>query len=74
MYGYIAAPPEEFIPEDWHGQLVAITAGMWNGPIEEGERALAPLREVAEPIVDLYGEIPYAALQSMIDDPPGKRN
>ena len=47
---------------------------MWNGPVEEGERALQPLRDVAEPIVDLYGEIPYTALQSMIDDPPGKRN
>ena len=73
-FGYIAAPPEDFIPEEWHGKLVAITAGMWNGPVEEGERALAPLRTFAEPIVDLYGEIPYAELQSMIDDPPGKRN
>jgi FAD/FMN-containing dehydrogenase len=26
------------------------------------------------PIVDLYGEILYVQLQSMIDDPPGKRN
>ena len=73
-FGYIAAPPEEFIPEEWHGKLVAVTAGMWNGPVEEGKRALKPLREVAEPIADLYGEIPYAGLQSMIDDPPGKRN
>ena len=73
-FGYIAAPPEEFIPEEWHGRLVAVTAGMWNGPVEEGVRALQALREVAEPIADLYGEIPYAELQSMIDDPPGKRN
>jgi len=74
VYGYIAAPPEEFIPEQWHGKLVAITGGMWNGPVDEGERALQVLREVAEPIADLYAEIPYAGLQSMIDDPPGKRN
>jgi len=73
-FGYIAAPPEEFIPSDWHGKKVVITAGMWNGPVEEGERMLQPLREVAEPIVDLYGEIPYVELQQMIDDPPGKRN
>jgi FAD/FMN-containing dehydrogenase len=73
-FGYIAAPPEEFIPEEWHGRLVAVTAGMWNGPVAEGERALKPLREAVDPIVDLYGEIPYAELQSMIDDPPGKRN
>jgi FAD/FMN-containing dehydrogenase len=73
-FGYIAAPPEEFIPEEWHGKRLAVTAGMWNGSVEEGELALAPLRSFAEPIVDLYGEIPYAELQSMIDDPPGKRN
>ena len=73
-FGFIAAPPEEFIPAEWHGKLVAVTAGMWNGSVEEGERALAPIRGAAEPIVDLYGELPYAALQSMIDDPPGKRN
>lgn len=73
-FGYIAAPPEEFIPAEWHGKLLAITAGMWNGPVEEGERALQALRGVADPIVDLYDEIPYAGLQSMIDDPPGKRN
>jgi FAD/FMN-containing dehydrogenase len=74
MFGYITAPPEEFVPPEWRGKLVAVTGGMWNGPIDEGERALQPLREVAEPIVDLYGEIPYVELQSMIDDPPGKRN
>ncbi len=74
VFGYIAAPPEDFIPEEWHGKKMAITAGMWNGPAEEGERALEPLRTAVEPIVDLYGEIPYAELQQMIDDPPGKRN
>ena len=74
VFGYIAAPPEEFIPEEWRGKLVAVTGGMWNGPVEEGERALQPLRDVAAPIADLFGEIPYTALQSMIDDPPGKRN
>ena len=73
-FGYITAPPEEFIPEEWRGRLVAVTAGMWSGSVEEGERALQPLREVVEPIADLYGEIPYTELQSMIDDPPGKRN
>jgi FAD/FMN-containing dehydrogenase len=72
--GYITAPPEDFIPSEWHGKLMAVTAGMWNGPVEEGEQALKPLREAVEPIVDLYGEIPYVEFQSMIDDPPDHRN
>jgi FAD/FMN-containing dehydrogenase len=35
---------------------------------------LHDLLETAPPIVSLFGEMPYAELQSMIDDPPGKRN
>ena len=49
---YLTAPPEDFVPEEWHGKLVAAVAGMWNGPVEEGERALQPLREVVESIAD----------------------
>jgi FAD/FMN-containing dehydrogenase len=71
---YLAAPPEEFVPPAWHGERVVALAGCWNGPVEEGERVLRPLIGAAEPIVDLFGEMPYAAFQSMIDDPPGLRN
>ena len=68
------APPEDFIPSAWQGQRVVALAGCWNGPVEEGERVLRPLIGAAEPIVDLFGAMPYAAFQSMIDDPPGLRN
>ena len=71
---YITAPPEPFIPAEWQGRLVAGIAGMWAGPIEEGERQLRDVLAAARPIVNLFGEMPYAELQSMIDDPPGKRN
>ena len=71
---YITAPPEPFIPPQWQGRLVAGIAGMWAGPIEEGERRLREVLRTAQPIVNLFGEMPYAELQSMIDDPPGKRN
>ena len=47
---------------------------MWAGAVEEGERALHDLLGAARPVVNLFGEMPYAELQSMIDDPPGKRN
>ena len=49
-------------------------AGIWAGPPEQGEAALRDLIGVARPVVNLFGEIPYAEFQSMIDDPPGKRN
>jgi hypothetical protein len=73
-FGYVTAPPEEFIPPEWQGRRIAGIIGCWHGDPDEGERVIAPLLEVAEPIVNLFGPIPYAQLQSMIDDPPGNRH
>ena len=41
----------------------------YNGPIEQGERVLAPARRFGKPMADLVGPMPYAARQSMIDAP-----
>jgi FAD/FMN-containing dehydrogenase len=41
----------------------------YNGPIEEGERVLAPARNFGNPMADLVGPMPYAARQSMLDAP-----
>jgi FAD/FMN-containing dehydrogenase len=46
---------------------VAIIAA-YNGPIADGERALAPIRAFGPPVADLIGPIPYTALQTMLDD------
>ena len=40
----------------------------YNGPIDEGEAALRPLREYGPPIADLVGPMPYTAQQTMLDD------
>jgi FAD/FMN-containing dehydrogenase len=72
--GFLTAPPEPFIPEEWQGRMIAAIVGCWNGPVDEGERALRPLLETREAIVDLFGPMPYADFQCMIDDPPGLRN
>ena len=71
---YLTAPPEPFIPAEWQGRVMMGLAGMWAGDVEEGKRALHDLIGSARPIVNLFGEMPYVELQSMIDDPPGKRN
>jgi hypothetical protein len=41
----------------------------YNGDLEEGERVLAPARSFGQPLVDLVGPIPYAARQTMLDEP-----
>src|SRR5690606_24855960 len=47
-FAYLTAPPEDDIPDELHNELVAVILGMHMGPLEEGERALTPFREVGE--------------------------
>ena len=41
----------------------------YNGPIEAGEKVLAPLRQFGNPIADLVGPVPYCMRQTMLDTP-----
>src|SRR3954447_10860013 len=61
------APPVPFLPEDWHGKPIVALLGVYSGGVDEGLEALAPLRKLAEPVADLFGPIPYIAMQSLID-------
>jgi FAD/FMN-containing dehydrogenase len=69
------APPEPFVPPELVGQRVIALVGCWCGDMADGERALAPLRALG-PAVDLFGPMPYAALQGPLDGgaPHGLRN
>ncbi len=53
------APPMPFIPEEVHGQVVTLAMMVYTGDVEEGLRVVAPFRELAEPIVDMIGPMPY---------------
>ncbi|HUO71275.1 MAG TPA: FAD-binding oxidoreductase [Solirubrobacteraceae bacterium] len=64
---FISAPPEPFVPEEMHFAPMFGIVVCWTGSIEEGERVLAPIREVAQPVMDMVQPIPYVALQSMLD-------
>lgn len=48
--------------------VVALILG-YNGPIEEGEKVLAPARAFGEPLADLVQPMPYMVRQSLMDDP-----
>ena len=53
------APPLPFVPPEHHGQLVILALVAYAGPAEAGQRALAPLRALADPIADMVKPIPY---------------
>jgi FAD/FMN-containing dehydrogenase len=70
---YQIAPPLPFIPEKRHGDTFALFVACWAGPVEEGERALKPLHDVAPVFAEAVGAMPYPALNSAFDGlyPPG---
>ena len=47
------APPMPFVPAEHHGKLVIFAMLCYAGAAEAGERAVAPFRALAKPIVDM---------------------
>jgi FAD binding domain/Berberine and berberine like len=64
---FVSAPPEPFVPPEMHFKPITGVVICWTGSQEEGEKICAPIREVAQPVMDMVGPIPYAALQGMLD-------
>ncbi|HSK93389.1 MAG TPA: FAD-binding oxidoreductase [Candidatus Angelobacter sp.] len=58
----MGCPPMPMIPEELHGTPVLFSLVCWSGDLEEGERVLGTLREIAEPIADLVAPITYPEL------------
>jgi FAD/FMN-containing dehydrogenase len=72
----ITAPPADFVPEPARGKPAVGVIVCWAGPLDEGERFLAPLRAFGPPAVDLIQPMPYTAVQQLLDagNPPGMHN
>jgi FAD/FMN-containing dehydrogenase len=49
------------------GHPVCAMAMCYNGPVDEGERAIKAIRDFEAPIAGEVGPIPYTALQTMLD-------
>ena len=76
FFGWQIAPSLPFIPEDRVGDLFCVLVACWNGPHNEAERVLRPLRDVAEVKAEHVGVMPFPILQSAFDDivPKGMQN
>ena len=68
-------PDEELFPADVVDEPKIGIVGCYAGSVADGERALGPLREIAEPIADFSGTMPYVDLQQLFDEdyPDGMR-
>jgi len=74
--GFQVAPPLPFIPEDRHGDTFCVAVVHWTGPLEEGEKAMAPFRDLAPRVGEMVGPMPYPALNAAFDGlfPKGMRS
>src|SRR5919107_1701623 len=73
-FAFITAPPEPGVPPELHGKPAVMVAGMYAGPLAEGEEALREIREFGPPAADFFEPTTYADFQRSLDDPPGYRN
>jgi FAD/FMN-containing dehydrogenase len=64
----MTAPPMPFVPEEHHGKPIVMGMLVHVGPGEEGERALAPFRALATPIVDMLRPMSYPEIYPPEDD------
>lgn len=64
----MAAPPAPFIPPEKQGTPAVIIMVCYTGDLAEGERVVAPLRELGTPIADIIGPMPYPAMFAMTEE------
>jgi FAD/FMN-containing dehydrogenase len=67
MIAFLTAPPAPFIPAHLQGTSMIALALCYMGGLEHAEDVIKPLRDFAQPSVNLLGPIPYVALQGMFD-------
>jgi FAD/FMN-containing dehydrogenase len=60
-------PAHDPFPPEHHGRAVLIVAAAYAGALDDGERVVQPLRELAPPLIDLSGPWPWLGLQSGFD-------
>jgi hypothetical protein len=61
------APAELPVPDVLRRQGIVSIGGVYVGSLDEGERALRPLREYGPPAADIYQRMRYSAAQAMAD-------
>jgi FAD/FMN-containing dehydrogenase len=59
------APPAPFVPEERQGRLSLALMFVFAGDIADGERAIAPFREIAAPMAELVAPMPYVGIYEL---------
>ena len=69
MMRFLDLPPIPDVPEPLRGKKILAIGAAFIGSEEEGQRAIAPLREIGEPVMDTFAQVPAPALTRIAMDP-----
>jgi FAD/FMN-containing dehydrogenase len=71
---FMHAPPAPFVPPEWHGRMICAMSVCYSGDLDRVDEALAPIRALGDPVVDILAERPYVEQQSILDGTEPKGN
>jgi FAD/FMN-containing dehydrogenase len=60
-------PDDPEYPDHTRGARVLALAAVYDGPADEGEAAVAPLRSFGTPLLDFSSKMPYRSIQALYD-------
>jgi FAD/FMN-containing dehydrogenase len=60
-------PGADDFPPETRGVRVLAVAAVYDGPADEGEAAVQPLRQLGKPVLDFSGKMSYCAIQNCQD-------
>jgi FAD/FMN-containing dehydrogenase len=66
----MVAPPMPFLPSEVHGQLIMMALLVYAGDPAAGEPAIAPIRALATPLVDMVRPMKYADIYHLEEGEP----
>jgi hypothetical protein len=66
---FLRPPPLPAVPEPLRGRALLVIGAAFIGDEAEGEKLIAPLRALGEPIMDTFGQVPTSDLSRMAMDP-----
>jgi len=76
--GVVVSPikPVALFPVEMHWRPIVAVVLCWTGDLTQGEKVVAPFRQIGRPLLDGVGPISYETLQKGFDDlaPAGRRS
>jgi FAD/FMN-containing dehydrogenase len=76
FFAFLKVPPGPPFPVELHNTTMCGVVTAYTGPHADADKVVAALRRFGPPAVDLFGPLPFPALQSMFDPlvPEGLQN